>query len=167
MSNPGSVARRKADARPDPVTAGLRTMSPRAAGTRHVPARVSIALLLLSSLSGLGCNATGLTTRQFVARVDSISAPDTIAATSTLRFQVWGTLGPDLCSRLESVEKRRFAGGIELRFRGARTSGGNCAQMPAALRYEETITPPIVDPFTIRVLQPDGASPLERQVRSR
>lgn len=133
---------------------------------RKLSARHVGALVLLSSLAGLACNVTGVRTDRFVVRVDSISAPDAIAATTPLTIRVWGVLGPDLCSRLDQVERQRSAGSIELRFRGERTGGGNCPQMPAPLRYEETILPPFEDPFTIRVLQPDG-TPVEREVRVR
>lgn len=134
----------------------------------EIRTRVLSLLFLMGSLAGLGCDPTGVTTKRFVVRVDSISAPDSITPTEALTVRFWGNLGPDLCSRLDRVDKHRFAGGIELRFHGVRaTGGGDCLQMPAALQHDEMVAPPLENPFTIRVLQPDGVPPLERQVRVR
>jgi len=105
-------------------------------------------------------------TEHFVIRVDSISAPETIAAAETLRVRFRGRIGPDLCSRLERVEKGHGPGILEVRFHGERTrpSGTDCLDMLALLEHEEQVPPPLDDPFTIRVLQPDG-SRLEKIVR--
>ena len=118
--------------------------------------------VFLLSLAGLGCGLLD-STDSFVIRVDSISAPASIALADTLTARFFGSVGSDGCSRLERVEKRRDEGLIELRFHGTRKGGVDCIQMPVSLDHEERIVPPLPDPFTIRVLQPDGA-PLERVV---
>lgn len=105
-------------------------------------------------------------TERFVIRVDSIAVQAIAAPTDTLRVRFLGGLGSDSCSRLERVDKRSSAGGVELTFRGERTRGGQCLQMPARLEHEEKFAPPLTDPFTIRVVQPAGR-PSEKVVRFR
>lgn len=117
-------------------------------------------------LAGVACGSAGLEPTEFIVRVDSMSAPDAIAATDTLIVRFWGKLGPDLCSRLEGVETARGPGTFEVTFRGERSVRGQCLQMPAALMDDETILPPMQDPFTIRVRQPDGTV-LTKTVRVR
>lgn len=121
-----------------------------------------LGVLLLSS-AGLGCGLLD-STDSFVIRVDSISAPAAIAPADTLTARFFGPIGPDLCSRLVRVEKRSEPGVLELRFHGERDEDGDCPQMPRFLDHEEEILPPLEDPFTIRILQPDGPA-LERVVR--
>jgi hypothetical protein len=120
--------------------------------------------VFLLSLAGLGCGLLDSGTDSFVIRVDSISAPAAIAPADTLTVRFFGGIGPDLCSRLVRVEKRSEPGVLEVRFHGERDEGGgDCLQMVSLLDHEEKILPPLVDPFIIRVLQPEGA-PLERVV---
>lgn len=102
----------------------------------------------------------------FIVPVDEITAPDTVAQGDTLTVRFSGTIGPDLCSRLERVERHRAPGLLELTFHGERPDGGNCLQMPAALDYVEKVAPPLEDSLTIRVLQPDGGR-LEKVVRAK
>lgn len=102
--------------------------------------------------------------RPFVIRVDSISTPASIAPADTLTARFFGPVGSDGCSRLDRVEKRREGGLLELRFHGTRKGGVDCSQMPVSLNHEERLVPALPDPFTIRVLQPDGPA-LERAVR--
>lgn len=135
---------------------------------RRRPVGVVGALVLLSCLSAVACDLIGVTTKRFVVRVDSISVRGAVTPADPLVARFWGSVGPDGCSQLERVETRRFTGGIELRFHGVRaTGGGDCTMMPVALQHEEAIAPPLEDPFTIRVLQPGGGPPLEKQVRVR
>jgi len=121
-----------------------------------------LGVLLLSS-AGLGCGLLD-STDSFVIRVDSISAPAAITPADTLSARFFGLVGSDGCSRLERVEKRREGGLLELRFHGTRKGGVDCTQMLVSLDHEERLLPPLPDPFTIRVLQPDGPA-LERVVR--
>ena len=127
---------------------------------------LACALALVSaSLISSGCGLLDSGTDSFVIRVDSISAPDAVAPADTLTARFFGGIGPDLCSRLVRVEKRSEPGVLEVRFHGERDEdGGDCLQLARFLDHEEEILPPLEDPFTIRVLQPDGA-PLERVVR--
>ena len=117
-------------------------------------------------LAGLGCGWAGLGgPTKFIVRVDSISAPDAIAATDTLVVRFWGRIGATGCSRLDRVETAPGPGLFEITFHGERDDG-LCTQMPVSLIHDETILPPMQDPFTIRVRQPDGTT-LIKSVRIR
>lgn len=109
-----------------------------------------------------GCDVLG-SEHTYVIRVDSITAPTAISAGEALEVQFHGWVGSDGCSRLSEVEKRTTTRLLEVRFHGVRR-GGHCTQMPVPLEHPETISPPLGDPFTIRVLQPSGV-PLEQAVR--
>jgi hypothetical protein len=132
----------------------LQTMVPR----RSWP----LPLLLLAGILTSGCDILGGDER-FVVRVDSISAPAAVDAGTALEVRFHGWVGPNGCSSLSRVEKRAAPQLLEIRFHGVRR-GGNCTQMPVPLEHAERAEPPLSDPFTIRVLQPDGAT-LERVVR--
>lgn len=125
----------------------------------------ALTVAVLSASVG-ACGLLAPDTTEFVIRVDSIESPDSIAAGNALTARFSGPIGPDLCSSLDRVEKHLTANTLELRFHGARKDGGHCPAQPAALDHVETIAPPVEDPFTIRVLQPDGV-PLEKVVRVR
>jgi hypothetical protein len=114
----------------------------------------------------VACGLLGPDRTEFVIRVTSIEAPDTIATTAPLTARFSGPIGHDQCSYLDRVEKRLTANTLELRFHGVREVGGYCLMAVAVLDHEVTVAPPVGDPFTIRVLQPDGV-PLEKIVRVR
>jgi hypothetical protein len=120
-------------------------------------------LLVLAASLTPGCDILGSGDESFVVRVDSISAPAAVDAGTALDVQFHGYVGPNGCSSLSRVEKRAAPQLLVIRFHGVRRSG-NCTQMPVSLEHAERAEPPLSDPFTIRVLQPDGAT-LERVVR--
>ncbi|MGM0668589.1 MAG: hypothetical protein ACQET1_02665 [Gemmatimonadota bacterium] len=140
-------------------------IGPDQAGTRSLTG-VLCTLLLTGTLAVAACNPFDIGTERFIIAVDTMSVPESVAAGDTLVARFRGWIGPDLCSRLDRVERDRGPHQITLRFRGARRVEGDCAHMPALLDHAEAIAPPLEDPFTIRVLQPDGTS-LEREVRVR
>lgn len=140
-------------------------IGPGQAGKRSLAGVIGI-ILLTGTVAAAACNPFGIETERFTIAVDSMSAPESVAAGDTLVARFRGWIGPDLCSRLDRVERDRVPHQITFRFRGARRVEGDCAQMPALLDHAETIAPPLEDPFTIRVLQPEGTS-LEREVRVR
>jgi hypothetical protein len=126
--------------------------------------RVIGTILLTGTVAA--CNPFGVETDRFIIAVDSMLAPESVAGEDTLVARFWGRIGPDLCSRLDRVDLGRGSHFITLRFHGVRREEGDCPHMPALLDHRETIPPPLEDPFTIQVLQPDGTS-LEREVRVR
>lgn len=97
-------------------------------------------------------------------RVDSISAPVSVAAGQSFVIGFSGKVGSDQCSRLARIDRNRSGGALEITFHGERMEGVDCAQMPVLLEHQEAIAPPVQDPFRITVLQPDG-NLLERVVR--
>lgn len=120
----------------------------------------------VACLAGLGCDLVGPDTTAFIIRVDSMSALDSIAATDTLTVRFWGKIGGNGCSWLDRVETARSQGLLEITFHGRRRQRGLCTQMPTVLKHDETIRPPMQDPFAIRVMQPDGTT-LVKSVRIR
>lgn len=134
-------------------------------GASH-PATTAAVLFVLGLSAGCS-NPTDMDTQRFLIAVDSITVPDTIAPNTTLTAHFSGRIGPNRCYRLDHVDRGRGAGIIELRFHGERKEDAdNCLQMPAVLDHVEDVAPPLEDPFTIRVLQPDGTA-LEKVVRVR
>jgi hypothetical protein len=102
---------------------------------------------------------------RFVIRVDSISAPSSVEPGQPLNITFHGTIGNNLCYRLERVERSTTSQQLSIRFHGIKRGGfRDCAQQPAVLEHEETMAPPLHDPFTITARQPSGA-PLTRVVR--
>jgi hypothetical protein len=131
------------------------------------PYRVLVLLALPALIAG--CDLMDVVyprTERFVIRVDSIEVQAAVAPTDTLRVHFLGGLGPNSCSRLERVDRRRSAGSVELTFRGESTRRGQCLQMPSMMKHEEKLVPPFTDPFTIRVVQPGGRR-IEKVVRFR
>jgi hypothetical protein len=129
-----------------------------------VPRRTwPLRLLVLAGSLTAGCDILGFGDERFVVHVDSISAPAAVHAGTALEVQFHGYVGPNGCSSLSRVERRTAPQLLEIRFHGVRRSG-NCTQMPVPLEHAERAEPPLSDPFTIRVLQPGGAS-LEQVVR--
>jgi hypothetical protein len=100
---------------------------------------------------------------EFTVRVDSVSAPASIGPADTLVARFFGMVGSDRCSRITHVEREADSSGLVIQFHGERIER-NCGQMPVFLEHEERITPPLNDPYTIRVVQPAGP-PLEVLVR--
>jgi hypothetical protein len=119
--------------------------------------------LLLSTGSAVGCDLFGDDTSLYVVRVDSVSAPLTIASDQPLEIVFHGLVGFDGCSRLSEVEKESGPGHLRVRFVAERRSG-ECTQMPVPLNHVETVPPPLQNPFTITVIQPSGP-PLDHVVQ--
>jgi hypothetical protein len=120
-------------------------------------------LLVVAGILTTGCDILGFDDDTFVIRVDSISAPAAVEGSNALEVQFHGWVGSDGCSSLSHVEKRATPQLLEVKFHGVRR-GGDCTQMPVALEHMEIVSPPLNNPFTIRVLQPGGV-PLEQAVR--
>jgi hypothetical protein len=139
----------------------MRDSQPRRAGAAAVAA---LTLALVAGTSG--CDLFGPDQETFTIRVDSISAPETIAPGDTLTVQFHGWVGPDGCHRLDRVDRARGPGILQMGFHGARRTGRDvvCTLEPVRLEHEERVMPPLGDPFTIVVRQPGGGT-LERVVR--
>lgn len=133
----------------------------------HRLARVITASALGALLVLLpACRLSDDDNEYFTIRVDNVIAPDSIDALATLLVRFTGKIGPDQCSRFDHVEQRSIGAGVEFHFRGARKRNSDCGQMPVSLYYERRLPPPLPDPYTIRVVQPDGTN-LEKVIRVR
>ncbi len=119
--------------------------------------------VFLLSLASLGCGLVDSDTDTFVIRVDSVSAPAAIAPADTITVRFFGSIGPNGCYSLVDAPTTRTPALLEVRFNGKRVDA-LCIQTPIFLDHTQRLVPPFVDPFTIRVLQPDGAT-LEHIVR--
>ena len=106
------------------------------------------------------CNVLGPGAASFVIRVDSISAPDSLRGTDSLRSRYWGVIGPSGCWSLDHVERTRSPNELALRFVGSHVQA-TCTQAFAQLDFVEVLAPPFGNPFTIRVTQP-GNRPASR-----
>ena len=62
---------------------------------------------MVAAVTLAACDRLGLGPNQFIIKVDSISAPDTLRTTDTLRVRSWGFIGPSGCYRLDNVYKER------------------------------------------------------------
>jgi hypothetical protein len=122
-----------------------------------------LSLLVLAATLTTGCDILGFGNETFGVRVDSIVAPAAIDGSTPLEVQFHGWVGSDGCSTLSRIEKRATPQLLEVSFHGVRRTG-YCTQMPVLLEHTESVSPPLSDPFTIRVLQPNGAL-LEQAVR--
>jgi len=127
----------------------------------------SIAALLGAQVALASCSwITGADDDRYRVRVDSISAPTSIRPTDTLRVVLYGDVGRDGCYEFDRIEARRFASSVELTVCGAYVGGPEvaCVQIVTKLHESYAIPPPLSNPFTVAVRQPDG-SRLEREVR--
>lgn len=113
--------------------------------------------LLISIGAASGCDLLD-NTHEYVVRVETISAPSTIAAGTPLEIGFHGFIGYDGCSRLSKIGKESRPDRLSITFVAER-SRGECTQMPVPLNHSETVMPPLQSPFTITAFQPSG-SPL-------
>ncbi len=112
----------------------------------------------LAALSAGGCDLFQHTSH-FIIRVDSIVAPRNVARTDTLRVRFYGSVGPDGCWSLDSVERQTTSSTLDVTFRGAHDerSGIECTQMLVYLDHGEQVAPPLTGPFIITAHEPDGS----------
>lgn len=131
---------------------------------RGVVRTFHLGVIATASIVVGACDVFGVGSERFLVRVDSVSAPAMVALGDTLRMTFFGRVGPDGCSRLEHVAKHATQSSLDIEFHGQRDEHGNCTQMPVELRHEESVLPPLRDPFHVRVGQPRGVV-LERVIR--
>ena len=136
-------------------------------GVSRLPRRAlswPIAGMLIVLFGAISCGILSPEER-FIIRVDSIAAPDTIGLGDTLNLEFFGTIGPNGCYKLGSVDRHVTSGTLGITFHGKQVDG-NCTQMFQLLDYPEEIAPPLMDPFVITVEEPNG-NPLVKTVRIR
>lgn len=128
------------------------------------PKRALIPVLL--ALCSACVTEPQIRTLAYIIRVDSISAPDSVASQDSFSANFHGMVGTSDCYRLTAVSSSGDTSAVDLTFRGEHRIGAVCAWLPVSLAYERQFLPPRGDPFTLRVHQPDG-SLLVKLVRRR
>jgi hypothetical protein len=114
-------------------------------------------------MAGCGILIDDTSTR--IIKVDSLTVPSTIGPSDELVIEFHGLVGSDGCSVLSRVDRDAGAEHLTIRFWEERIGGGDCTQMLRLLEHVERIRPPLIDPYTITVMQPRGTPPLILTVR--
>ena len=113
-------------------------------------------IVLAGSLAVAGCDMLGPDTREFVIRIDSIKAPGAVSGGAAFDVKFYGFVGPNGCYSFKEFRVEKSSSSADITVLGERTTG-LCAQALVFLTGQPlTIQPPVSDPFTLRVRQPDG-----------
>lgn len=114
---------------------------------------------LVTILTLASCGIFGPSQASFLIRVDSIVAPNVLAASESLTARFYGKIGPDGCWSLAEVDRQATSATLDVTFHGEHDarSGHECTDAPVALNHVEVVAPPLATPFTITVHQPDGS----------
>ncbi len=113
-------------------------------------------VIALSALALAACDGLFQRTDRYTIRVDSISAPASVASSDTLFVRFFGFVGPSGCWWLESVDRRVTTSSLDVTFRGAHRNV-TCTQAVVYLDRRDTVPPPLAGPFTITAHQPNGS----------
>lgn len=129
-------------------------------GIMNLP-RTLTPLLLACSLLG-GCSLVG-GADDYVIQVDSVAVAPPTTPAGVVRITYSGFIGANGCAELRRVERRALPGDtLQLRFIG-RQEGGDCLQMPVALRYVDSLPNLPARTVHLQVLQRSG-SPLRSDI---
>jgi hypothetical protein len=101
-----------------------------------------------------GCGLFGPSVERYIIRVDQIIVPRVTTAGDTLWVRFQGAIGPSGCYWLARVDRKVSRTSLDVTFRGEHEDA-LCTQAPVALDYTIPVPPPLQDPFTITVHQPD------------
>jgi hypothetical protein len=83
--------------------------------------------------------------------------PGAVSGGAAFDVFFFGPVGPDGCHRFKAFRTNRSSTEANVTVVGQRVTG-ECTQAPVYLSGEPlTIAPPVTDPFTLRVHQPNGA----------
>lgn len=122
----------------------------------------AVATLLIS---GAGCSLFSPedydSSYFFIAEVTNIDAPESFSYGDPLSIQIGGYLGPNLCYKLDWIDKVRSPNRLDITVQGVYDSGGHGYCFTAVSGFDQTIVipPPKLSPeFTIVVHQPDGST---------
>jgi len=129
--------------------------------------KLLVAIMIITgfiAVTGQGCKKDD-DTREYIIKVDSITHADTIAAADGFEVHFYGKIGDNDC-----FEFSRFLNGyglseINVTVYGLETLRDDCQGGPVMLNGKGAIyfdmTP---GDWTIRVLQPEGVTPIESSV---
>jgi hypothetical protein len=112
--------------------------------------------VLLVGASGCGLVDPGPS--DFIIHVTSFEAPAAVSSGAPFTVKISGPVGPDGCSGLKEVRVTQTANTVDIVAIGTRhtSSGTMCTMMPVYLdQHPVTVSPPIGDPFHIRIHRPD------------
>jgi hypothetical protein len=124
--------------------------------TRFTKSRFPI-LAVVVAIAATGCDVFAPGQREFVIRIDSVRAPGAVSGGAAFQILFYGPVGPDGCYRFKEFQLSRTSGNADITAVGEKVDG-TCTQMPVYMSGQAlTIDPPVTDPFTFRVHQPDGA----------
>lgn len=114
-------------------------------------------ILILLAVCSACMTEPQVKTLAFIIKVDSISAPDSVASQESFSADFHGRVGPNDCYRLTAVSLSGDAIAVDLTFYGENRVGAVCSEVPISLTYAGQFVPPRGSPFAIRVHQPDGS----------
>jgi hypothetical protein len=92
----------------------------------------------------------------FLVRVDSISIPDSISQTDTLKIKLYGTIGNNGNYAFDRFEAERSAHNLSLTVWGKYTKNDYATQALVFLNKEYPISTLYPGLFKINILQPDS-----------
>lgn len=123
-------------------------------------ARLAIALLIFAgAFAAAGCDFLGPEVDEFVIQVDSVQAPGAVSGGAPFEVRFYGFVGPDGCYSFKDFRVSRTQNAADVTVIGQhhQRSGIACADALVFLDGRPlTIEPPVSDPFTLRVRQPNG-----------
>ena len=120
--------------------------------------RVAAAMVLVVyTLFGTSCKL-GNEIVYFQIEMDSVSVPTTWQLGGNMTVRFWGTIGPDQCWMLNTVDRDRTASSYTIEFRGQHVIRSDCPSTESVVDYEDVLTPVggQNNPFTVTVKQPNG-----------
>jgi hypothetical protein len=124
--------------------------------TERLPRGFLIAAVVASAASA-GCDVFAPDSSEFTIQIDSVRAPGAVSGGAPFEVLFFGPVGPDGCHRFKAFRTNRSSTEMDVTVVGERVSG-ECVYAPVYLRGAPlTIAPPVSDPFTLRVHQPNGA----------
>jgi hypothetical protein len=122
----------------------------------EIAQRLISSILVTAAVALAGCGFP-LEPREFTITVNSIRAPSVVSGGGAFQLLFFGPVGPNACYRFKAFKMTRTSADADITVVGESDSG-TCAQVPSYLSGEPiTIAPPVSDPFTVRVHQPNGA----------
>lgn len=126
----------------------------------------SLVVAIAAVGAGAGCNivspADGL--QQYIIRVDSLTAPASVAANDSLPLKFYGAL-PDGCHQYSHLEALVGPQRVEVTVFGTMKTGKNvaCTLIYGIVSPTLKAPPPHTNPVTVVIHQPNG-SELTRQI---
>ena len=111
--------------------------------------------LLLCAVVVAGC-VTEPDEREFVIKVDSVRAPGVVSGGAPFEVRFFGRVGTSGCYRFKESRLTQSDGAADVTLIGVGPDGRGrtCSDNIVGLDLRLTISPPIADPFELRVHQP-------------